>query len=113
MTSTGTTANPIAHPVQAAAEVMAKMGVSELGPQKTSLFNQPSKVLRKLGPRLQVSKKVYTGVIRSADTIKANEKMTRYTSLVISGFLGPLGTRLIYAIDAKACAQRRRHSGRF
>lgn len=38
MTSAGTTADPIAHPMQAASELLAKVGVSELGPQKTSIF---------------------------------------------------------------------------
>jgi hypothetical protein len=38
MTTTGTTADPLAHPMQAASELLAKVGVSEMSPQKTSLF---------------------------------------------------------------------------
>ena len=39
MTSTGTTVNLMAHPMQAASEMIAKVNpMSELGPQKMSLF---------------------------------------------------------------------------
>lgn len=60
---TGTTVNPIAHPMQAASEVMGKMGVSEMSPQKMSLFQSategPAEIAAKIsGVKEGISDKI-------------------------------------------------------